>query len=76
MKTDQFTFKTQEILQESQQNAIDKSHQTVQDSHILKSIIDNDKNIFPYVSTQLEINNSIVKSTVEKNDRFNSESKR
>ena len=36
MKTDQFTFKTQEILQESQQNAIDKSNQTVQDSHILK----------------------------------------
>jgi len=66
MKTDQFTFKIQEILQESQQNAIDKSHQTVQDSHILKSIIDNDKNIFPYVTTQLEINNSIVKSTVEK----------
>ena len=31
MKTDQFTFKIQEILQESQQNAIDKSHQTVQD---------------------------------------------
>ena len=66
MKTDQFTFKIQEILQESQQNAIDKSHQTVEDSHILKSIIDNDKNIFPYVTTQLEINNSIVKSTVEK----------
>ena len=29
MKTDQFTFKTQEILQDSQQKALEKSHQTV-----------------------------------------------
>ena len=40
MKTDQFTFKTQEILQDSQQKALEKSHQTVENSHILKSIID------------------------------------
>lgn len=66
MKTDQFTFKTQEILQDSQQKALEKSHQTVENSHILKSIIDNDNNIFPYVSNQLEVNNEIIKSTVEK----------
>ena len=66
MKTDQFTFKTQEILQDSQQKALEKSHQTVENSHILKSIIDNDDNIFPYVSSQLEVNNEIIKSTVEK----------
>jgi len=66
MKTDQFTFKTQEILQESQQNALDNNHQTVENTHILKSIIENDKNIFPYVSNQLEIDDKLVSKTIDK----------
>jgi ATP-dependent Clp protease ATP-binding subunit ClpB len=66
MKTDQFTFKTQEILQESQQNALEKNHQTVENTHILKSIIENDKNIFPYVSNQLEIDDKLVSKTIDK----------
>jgi ATP-dependent Clp protease ATP-binding subunit ClpB len=66
MKTDQFTFKTQEILQESQQNALENNHQTVENTHILKSIIENDKNIFPYVSNQLEIDDKLVSKTIDK----------
>ncbi len=66
MKTDQFTYKTQEILQESQQNALEKNHQTVENTHILKSIIENDKNIFPYVSNQLEIDDKLVSKTIDK----------
>jgi len=66
MKTDQFTYKTQEILQESQQNALEKNHQTVENTHILKSIIENDKNIFPYVSNQLEIDDKLVSKEIDK----------
>ena len=66
MKTDQFTYKTQEILQESQQNALEKNHQTVENTHILKSIIENDKNIFPYVSNQLEIDDKLVSKAIDK----------
>jgi ATP-dependent Clp protease ATP-binding subunit ClpB len=66
MKTDQFTFKTQEILQESQQNALENNHQTVENTHILKSIIENDNNIFPYVSNQLEIDDKLVSKTIDK----------
>lgn len=66
MKTDQFTYKTQEILQESQQNALEKNHQTVENTHILKSIIENDKNIFPFVSNQLEIDDKLVSKAIDK----------
>ena len=66
MKTDQFTYKTQEILQESQQNALEKNHQTVENTHIFKSIIENDKNIFPYVSNQLEIDDKLVSKVIDK----------
>ena len=66
MKTDQFTYKTQEILQESQQNALEKNHTTVENTHILKSIIENDKNIFPYVSNQLEIDDKAIVREIDK----------
>ena len=53
-------------LTQSQQNALEKNHQTVENPHILKSIIENDKNIFPYLSNQLEIDDKLVSKTIDK----------
>lgn len=56
MNTNQFTIKTQEVLQAAQQKAVDLGQQQVENSHLLYALLKIDTSIIPYVAKQLQLN--------------------
>ncbi len=61
MDFNKFSIKSQEIVQNAQQIAEEQNHSQIESSHLLKSIIDKDKDVFPFLIKELQIDlNSIV----------------
>ncbi|WP_185877860.1 ATP-dependent Clp protease ATP-binding subunit [Blattabacterium cuenoti] len=55
MNFNKFTIKSKEIIQEAQNIALNHSHQSIENSHILKSMINIEKYIIPFIFKKLKI---------------------
>ncbi len=65
MNANQFTIKAQEVLETAQQLTMDRGHQYVENSHLLLSLLNEDKSVLPYVINQLQLNSSLIEQLVE-----------
>jgi len=66
MDVNKLTLKTQEVLQQAQQFATEKGHQTIETGHILKAIFTNDKEVTPYLLNELNVSTNILMQTSDK----------
>ncbi len=60
MDTSKLTIKAQEVLSLAQQIAVGKSHQELRTGHLLKAILDADKNVTPFLLKKLEVNTGLL----------------
>jgi ATP-dependent Clp protease ATP-binding subunit ClpB len=60
MNANQFTLKTQEVLQAAQQKAVDLGQQQVENAHLLHALLEIDNSIVPYVAKQLQLNLQLI----------------
>ncbi len=65
MDFNKFSIKSQEIVQAAQTIAEEKNHSQIESSHLLKAILANDKDVFPFLIKQLGIDLSGIKDLVE-----------
>ncbi|BBA17479.1 ATP-dependent Clp protease ATP-binding subunit [Blattabacterium cuenoti] len=56
MDYNKFTIKSQEVIQKAQYLTLKNSQQTVENAHILKSMLEIEKNIIPFFFKKLKIN--------------------
>lgn len=60
MNFKKFTIKSQEIIQEAQHIALEKKQQSIETAHILKSILDNEKDIIPFILNKLNVSSQSI----------------
>ena len=65
MNMKNFTIKSQEAIQRAQQIAMENKHQAIEPAHILKGILEIDKNVTPFVFKKIGVNFNVVKQTVD-----------
>ncbi len=56
MNLNNFTTKSQEAVQQAQQIAMTDGHQSIENGHILKGILNVDENVTPYLLKKLNVN--------------------
>jgi len=66
MDTQKFTLKTQDVLQAAQQLATQREHQTIENTHILKSMLEVDRDVTPYLLNKLNVNISLIDKTLDR----------
>jgi len=66
MNTNNFTIKSQEILQRSQLLAQELGHQQIENEHIYKAITEVDENVVPFILKKLNVNISLLNQIVDK----------
>jgi ATP-dependent Clp protease ATP-binding subunit ClpB len=66
MNFNTFTLKAQEAVQQAQQMAVAKAHQSIEPSHLLKGIIEVDENVVPFLFKKLGVNQDMVNQTLER----------
>ncbi len=60
MDFEKFTLKSQEAIQNAQQQAIDGGFGTIDTGHLLKGIFEVDKDVTPYLLNQLNVNQQTI----------------
>lgn len=65
MNFNNYTIKSQEVIQQAQQNAQSFEHQQIENAHILKAIFGVDKNVFPFILNKLGINADIFQKSLD-----------
>ena len=65
MNFNNYTIKSQEAIQQSQQIAQGYGHQQIENAHILKGIFEVDENVLPFILKKLSINTDIFKKTLD-----------
>ena len=66
MNFNNFTIKSQEIIQKAQTLAQELSHKQIENEHIFKSITLVDKNVIPFLFKKTNINLESIKTTLDK----------
>lgn len=56
MNLNNFTIKSQEAIQQAQQIAMNEGHQSIENGHILKGILNVDENVTPFLLKKLNVN--------------------
>ncbi len=56
MDSNQFTIKTQEVIQAAQEYAQSEGHQAIENAHLLKGIFLKDADVVPYLFKQSQVN--------------------
>ena len=56
MNLNNYTIKSQEVIQQAQQLAQGLDHQQIENEHILKAIFNVDENVIPYLLMKLNVN--------------------
>ena len=56
MNFNNFTIKSQEVIQKAQLIAQENEHQEIQNEHIFKAILTTDENVTPYLLKKLNVN--------------------
>ena len=65
MDINKLTTKTQEILSSAQQIAMNNEHQSIETGHVLKAILNNDKEVIPYLLNELNVNVQILERALD-----------
>ena len=65
MNFNNFTIKSQEVVQKSQQIAQGFGHQQIENTHIFKSILEVDENVTPFILKKLGVNTSIFNNVID-----------
>ncbi|AGW85843.1 Chaperone protein ClpB [Blattabacterium sp. (Nauphoeta cinerea)] len=60
MNYNKFTIKSQEVIQEAQHFALKNNHQSIENAHILNSILKIEENIIPFILNKLKINSKSI----------------
>lgn len=61
-----FTVKSQESIQQAQQLAMGKDHQSIENGHILKGILESDDSVAPFLLKKLNVNIQIFTKTLDR----------
>ena len=65
MNINQFTIKSQEAVQRAQQLASEHDHQSIENGHLLKGILEVDENVVPFLFGKLSVNEKAVQSALD-----------
>lgn len=65
MNINNFTIKSQEALQQSQQIAESFSHQQIENEHIFRALLEVDENVTPFLLKKLNVNVSLFKQILD-----------
>ncbi|WP_185865979.1 ATP-dependent chaperone ClpB [Blattabacterium cuenoti] len=60
MNSNKFTIKSQEVIQEAQHIALKNHQQSIENAHILKSILKIEENIIPFILNKLKVNRQSI----------------
>lgn len=66
MDINKFTIKSQEVLQGAQSIAQQMEHQTIESGHLLKALLQNDKDVTPYLFKGLDVNLNMLEQALDK----------
>jgi ATP-dependent Clp protease ATP-binding subunit ClpB len=66
MNFNNYTIKSQEAMQQSQQLAQGFGHQQIENEHILKAIFEVDENVTPFLLKKLNVNVDLLKQILDK----------
>ncbi len=61
MKLENFTLKSQEVVQAAHELTQRLSHQQIENVHLFKALMDVDDNVLPFVFKKLQVNFSLLK---------------
>jgi ATP-dependent Clp protease ATP-binding subunit ClpB len=56
MNLNNFTIKSQEVVQQAQNMAMQQGHQSIETGHILSAMIEADENVVPYILKKMNVN--------------------
>lgn len=60
MNLEKYTTRSQEIIQAAQQLALGMDHQAIEPAHVLKAILNEDKEVSPFILKKLNVNPAIL----------------
>ncbi len=66
MNFNNFTIKSQESIQLSQQIAQERQHNQIENEHLFKALFQTDENILPFILKKLHVNIELVKQILDK----------
>lgn len=66
MDINKLTIKTQEIISTAQQIAMNTGNQSIDTGHVLKAILNNDKDVTPYLLNDLNVNIQVLEMALDK----------
>jgi ATP-dependent Clp protease ATP-binding subunit ClpB len=66
MDLQKFTIKTQEAIQQAQQIAESKGHQSIESGHLLQGIFAVDQEVIPYILKKLSVNQEMFLAALER----------
>jgi ATP-dependent Clp protease ATP-binding subunit ClpB len=67
MNPENFTIKSQEVLQKAQEISYNNKHQAIETSHLLKAILDVDDNVTPFLLKKLNVNMTNLENVLDSN---------
>mgnify|MGYP003478095344 CR=1 FL=1 len=56
MNLNNFTIKSQEVIQQAQNLAAQEGHQSIETGHMMTTMIDVDENVIPYILKKMQVN--------------------
>ena len=65
MNFNNFTIKSQEVIQKAQQIAQELTHQDIQNEHLFKAILATDDNVTPYLLKKLNVNLQLFEQLID-----------
>jgi len=66
MNFNNYTIKSQEVVQQAQQIAQGLQHQQIENTHILKAILEVDEHVTPFILKKLEVNTTVLPQVLDK----------
>ncbi|MBN2867761.1 MAG: ATP-dependent chaperone ClpB [Flavobacteriaceae bacterium] len=66
MNLNNYTIKSQEAIQHSQQIAQSYGHQQIENEHLFKGILEIDENVLPFILKKLNVNTTVLKQALDK----------
>jgi len=64
MDFSKFTLKSQEAVQRAQQIALEQSHSSIENAHLLKAILETDEHVTPYLLKKINVNLPVFESAL------------
>ena len=66
MNFNNYTIKSQEVIQQAQQLAMDFNHQQIENEHLAKAIFNIDENVWPFLLKKLNVNVALHEQVLDK----------